>query len=82
MQLLTRLIGITHMHTAALNTIYIYIYIKVGRRGFLLQLVFGLDDQIGLWQFKPQGAQYQHQFLDKKTHGSNLMLTIAIYDQK
>ena len=46
----------------ALNTIYIYIYIyiKVGRRGFLLQLVFGLDEQIGLWKFKPHGAQHQH----------------------
>ena len=43
---------------ATLNTIYIYIYIKVGKRGFLLQLVFGLDDQIGFWQFKPHEAQH------------------------
>ena len=73
MRLLTKLIGITLIYTATLNTIYIYIYIKVGRRGFLLQLVFGLDDQIGLWQFKPHGPNINMTLGSRDTTGNSVI---------
>ena len=46
MQLLTRLIGITLIHTAVFNTIYIYIYIlKSAVLGIIFLVEFG---QLGL----------------------------------
>ena len=41
----------THTHTHT----HIYVTLSSWLLGFQMQLVFDLDDQIGLWQFKPHG---------------------------